>query len=631
MSTLPNFHLDADGIANAIRQALTDNRDRWHRLINATEIDPEVVLSTLDAMDARLGRACAGIQHLLNVYPTQAVVEGYQTVAQELSDYSDDIMRHPRLHRFMQEVDSHSLPHEQRMLFTQYRSLLHLNGYLLSESAQATFSGIQNDLNLHLEAFESNIQKSLKYLHLADGSELLLNEHAYQHFMRQQSNRDLRQKAYMAYQHRASADMPANEAYDNTQMLVDIFNGRRRMAEALGHATYWDLSLASKSLSSNHVHQLLETLLPRCLAKCQAIMQTVRDELNTPHEIQPWDIDYCLNQYIQRRWQVSLQDVADYYPIDAVLQGVFGLCEQRFGIHITELHQANVWHPDVRVFEARQQGQLLGTIYADLFAREHKNNQFSWVDVLQTRLTREDSDAQAAIIFMTCSFAGPIDTRPCLLTQEGLVRLLHEFGHVMHHLCAVSSYSGLAGTNGMAIDEVEIPSMFFERYAWQPTFIHGFARHYQTGEAMPRELLGKVYEACRFIAPIQWMQRLKMALLDMKCHDLDHDITAKELLCLVDEVQHMTRFLRVDDQSHWYKSCSLLISSQYAAGYYSYLWAEVVAADFFTSIETQGIDVAAFKTQVLAPGGALQLQEAFRVLCQRSMSYDAFFNDRHLI
>lgn len=631
-SPLLKFDHGAREIEDNILRVVSENERMFDEIEMLPTLTPEKLINTLEEMDANLAQVCSSIQHLLNVYPKPVFIEGYQLAAPTLYQYANKLTQSNWLKNKIDIFLKTPLSLEQKSILKSYQRMMQSSGCYLDVDGKIRLAECQERLNAASELFEYNIQCSSINVATKKG-EITIDDAQFQDLMMNEDNSAIRQSAYQMYNNKASGNLLKNEAYDNAATVVNIANARLELANVFGYKNYWDYSVATKKFAETcEIEKFLQDILQRCVPKCRAILEEIKQTLSLEKEILPWDIDYYLHQAIQKKHGIHFNEIKSYYPITAVLDGLMKLAHQLFGIDIKMVMDVNTWHKDIMVFEVSEQGKLLGIVYADLFIRDHKRKS-SWVDSAQTKRKLANGGYQVPIAFLNCNFS---PETPSLLTQNDLITLLHEFGHVLHHLLAGSDYATLSGMSGASLDEVEIPSMFFEKFAFDKNFINLFSSHYLTNEPMPSGWLENMKASYQWIAPIKLITRLKMALLDYQIHSISHQVNEEDINTIVANVNKVTQIFPENSECEdWYKSASLVFTSQYAAGYYSYLWAEMIAADLFYTLFREG-DINCkkgklFRETILAPGGLFELNSAANTIFGRHISKDAFFYSRNII
>jgi oligopeptidase A len=405
----------------------------------------------------------------------------------------------------------------------------------------------------------------------------------------------------------------------------------------LGFANFADLSLVSKMADSpQQVAEFLLELAQRARTFAEQDLAELRlfakSELGLS-DLQAWDVSYVSEKLRQQRYAFSEQEVKQYFPEDAVLNGLFKLVETLFGLHITT-SSAPAWHKDVRFFNIRdEQHQLLGQFYLDLYARASKRGG-AWMDDAITR-RRTANGIQIPVAYLNCNFAAPVGGRPALFTHDEVITLFHEFGHGLHHLLTQVEELGVSGINGVEWDAVELPSQFMENYCWEWVVLQNMTRHSETKEKIPRALFDKMIAAKNFQSGLQMLRQIEFSLFDLRLH-WDYDTSSNQTVQqLLDEVRNQVAVLIPPAFNRFQNSFSHIFSGGYAAGYYSYKWAEVLSADAYSLFEEMGVlDPATgehFREQILAVGGSRDAMDSFKAFRGREPSIDALLRHNGLV
>jgi oligopeptidase A len=349
--------------------------------------------------------------------------------------------------------------------------------------------------------------------------------------------------------------------------------------------------------------------------------------------LQSWDVGYASEKLREQRYAFSEQEVKQYFPEDAVLSGLFGLVEKLFGLHI-KASSAPVWHEAVRFFDIRDnKGALIGQFYLDLYARASKRGG-AWMDDAITR-RRTAKGIQLPVAYLNCNFAAPVGGRPALFTHDEVITLFHEFGHGLHHLLTLVEELGVSGINGVEWDAVELPSQFMENFCWEWDVLQGMTRHSETKEKLPQALYDKMIAAKNFQSGLQMLRQIEFSLFDLRLHG-DYDANGKQTVQqLLDGVRKEVAVLIPPAFNRFQNSFSHIFSGGYAAGYYSYKWAEVLSADAYSLFEENGVlDVATgshFREQILAVGGSRGAMDSFIAFRGREPQIDALLRHNGLV
>jgi oligopeptidase A len=507
------------------------------------------------------------------------------------------------------------------------------NDYKLVIEDQAELSGLPDDV----------LQTAQEAARKADQTGWLftLKAPSYMPVMQYADNRVLREKIYRAYSARASEF--GKPEWDNTALMDEIVQLRTEEARLLGFANYGELSLACKMANSpqqvvEFMRELAQRARPFAERDLAELREFARTELGLT-DLQAWDISYSSEKLRQKQYAFSEQEVKQYFPEDAVLTGMFKLVETLYGLQIKPA-SAPLWHEDVRFFDIRdQQEQLVGQFYLDLYARNSKRGG-AWMDSVITRRrlapdTAASSGIQTPVAYLICNFSAPVGGKPALFTHDEVTTLFHEFGHGLHHLLSEVEELSVSGINGVEWDAVELPSQFMENFCWEWDVVRGMTRHVDSGEQLPRTLFDKMLAAKNFQSGLQTLRQIEFALFDMLMHSSFEAGHGKTILQLLDEVRAEVAVLIPPAFNRFPHSFTHIFSGGYAAGYYSYKWAEVLSADAYSLFEENGVlnpDVGArFRNEILAMGGSRDAMQSFTAFRGREPSIDALLRHSGLL
>ncbi len=468
------------------------------------------------------------------------------------------------------------------------------------------------------------------------GYKFTLHAPSYFPVLQYADDRALRETMYRESATRASEFGKAD--WDNTPLIARIVALRREMAQLLGYRSFAEVSLVPKMASSPaEVLAFLEDLARRARPFAEKDAQELRAfakaELGI-EDLQAWDVAYASEKLRAKRYSFSDQEVKQYFPEDVVLAGLFRVAEALYHVQIRAA-QAPVWHEDVRFFDVRDaDGQLVGQFYADLYARETKRGG-AWMDDAIAR-RRKAGRIQTPVAYLTCNFSRPVGARPALFTHDEVLTLFHEFGHGLHHLLTRVEDLGVSGINGVEWDAVELPSQFMENFCWEWEVLRNMTRHVETGAPLPRELFDRMIAAKNFQSGLGMLRQIEFSVFDMRLHAEDSTKSALELL---QEVRERVSVLKPPAYNRFPNSFSHIFAGGYAAGYYSYKWAEVLSADAYSAFE-EARDSAGvlnpstggrFRDEILAVGGSRPAAESFRAFRGREPRVEALLRHSGMI
>lgn len=645
-------------IAPALDTLLQANRE-WlqHTLGTHSRFTWNNLVLPLHTANNRLERAWSPVSHLNAVLNSDALRQAYNANLPRLSDYHTELGQNAALYaalRSIRETDTTLNAAQQKSLDDNLLSFK-LSGVALPEAQKARFREISQRLSQLTSRFSDNVLDATNawVKHINDATELAglpesalalaaqtaqqrglngwvltLQYPSYIAVMTYADNRALRAEVYRAYTTRAS-ELGANPDWDNTPVMRDILRLRQEEATLLGYTNYAELSLATKMAESpQQVLDFLNTLAMQAkpfaeqeFAEVQAFAKTLGIA-----ELQAWDVAYVSEKMKQARFGFSEEDLKPYFPVDRVINGLFALVETLFGIRIQQHSGVEVWHPEVRFYHVYdREGELQACFYLDLYARQHKRGG-AWMSDFCGRF-RHAEGLQLPVAFMTCNSSPPVGDQPALFTHDEVVTLFHEFGHGLHHMLTQVDYLDIAGINGVEWDAVELPSQFMENWCWERNVLEKIAGHWQSGEALPEALYQKMQAARHFQTALATVRQLEFALFDMRLHLDPRAAEPGRLETLQQQVRDQVAVVKPPPFNRMAHSFSHIFAGGYAAGYYSYKWAEVLAADAFARFEEEGLFNpavgAAFLKEILAVGGSRKAMESFVAFRGRKPTVDA--------
>lgn len=666
-SKLPLFsQIRPEHITPALDTVLQDNRSGLAQLLTNPEgFTWDNLIAPLNAASNRLERSWSPVSHLNAVANTDELRQAYNANLPRLSDYHTELGQNATLYQAIRSIrdtqrgldaaqqkslddsllgfklSGVALPAAQKERFREIsQQLSQLNSRFSDNVLDATNAWVKQITDVQELAGlpESALEMAAQTAQQRDmqGWALTLQFPSYFPVLTYADNRELRSELYRAYTTRAS-ELGANPDWDNTQVMRDILRLRQEEAALLGYANYAELSLATKMAESpQQVLEFLDDLARKAkpfaereFAEVQAFAHTLGID-----EVQAWDVAYVSEKMKQAQFDFSEEDLKPYFPADRVISGLFALVEKLFGVRI-EQQQAHIdlWHSDVRFYLVYDRtGTVQACFYLDLYARQHKRGG-AWMSDFCGRFRRQDG-LQIPVAFMTCNSSPPVGDKPALFTHDEVVTLFHEFGHGLHHMLTQVDYPDIAGINGVEWDAVELPSQFMENWCWERRVLDMIAAHWQTGEPLPQDLYQKMQAARHFQTAMATVRQLEFALFDMRLHLDPQAAEPGRLEALRAEVQQQVAVIKPPAFNRMPHSFTHVFAGGYAAGYYSYKWAEVLSADAFARFEEEGLfDAgvgAAFLNEVLAVGGSRKAMESFVAFRGRKPSVDALLRHNGL-
>jgi len=534
-----------------------------------------------------------------------------------------------------------------------------LGGAELPEAQKARFKAVSEELSKLGSKFEENIMDNTNdFAHYVEsvadlaglpadaieaaleaaklegkeGYKFSLQFPSYSPVLQYGENRGLRETLYRAYATRASEFSKRDEngyvKWDNTSLISDILKLKKEEAQTLGFNNYAELSLATKMADSpKHVTEFLDTLAKRAKPYAERDMQelTAYAKKLEIDDMQSWDVAFVSEKLRENKYAFSDQEVKQYFPESKVLAGLFKVTETIFGVQVQKA-EAPLWHEDAAFYQINDgAGKPIAYFYLDLYARNNKRGG-AWMDEAITR-RKKDGRVELPVAFLTCNFSAPVGGKPALFTHDEVITMFHEFGHGLHHMLTQVEEYGVSGIKGVEWDAVELPSQFMENFCWEWEVLRHMTAHVDTGEQLPRELFDKMVAAKNFQAGMQTMRQIEFSLFDMRLHG-EFDPNGKQTaLDLIEQIRDEVAVVRPPKWNRFPNSFSHIFAGGYAAGYYSYKWAEVLSADAYSLFEELGVLSAQagslFKNEVLAKGGSRPAMESFVAFRGREPSMDA--------
>lgn len=664
MDSLPPFsQIQPDQVQPAVTQAIVDCKQKIEDVLAQKEPHTwDSLIAPLEEVNDRLSRIWSPISHLNAVQNSEALRAAHDACLPLLSEFQTYVGQHEGLYQaYLALSESDDFP---RLDDAQRKEILNtlrdfrLSGIGLPAEAQQRYGEIQARLSELSSRFSNNVLDATQGWHklVTDEAELAglpasaqaaarqmaelkgkegwlftLDIPSYLPVMMYADSRALRAELYEAFTTRASDQGPNAGKWDNSAIMTELLTLRRELALLLGFANYAELSLATKMADKpEQVVDFLTDLAAKSLPQGKAELEEIRAFAAEQHgqdELAAWDLAYYAEKLKQHKFSVSDEQLRPYFPAGRVVKGLFEVVKRVFGMKVRERLGIDTWHPDVRfydIFDADD--ELRGSFYLDLYAREHKQGG-AWMDVCLGRRYRQDGSLQKPVAYLTCNFNGPVDGKPALFTHNEVVTLFHEFGHGIHHMLTRIDVAGVAGINGVAWDAVELPSQFLENWCWESEALAFISGHYETGEPLPADLLEKMLTARNFQAAMQMLRQLEFALFDFRLHQTFDPTRADQIPALLAEVRSQVAVMTPPAFNRFQHSFSHIFAGGYAAGYYSYKWAEVLSADAFSRFEEEGIFNPAtghsFLKNILEKGGSREPMELFRAFRGREPQVDA--------
>ena len=667
-SALPRFsQIKPEHVIPAVDQLLAENKTLVDALAAAADAPTwSTFVQPMEDANERLSRAWGPVSHLNSVMNSAELREAYNACLPKITQYYAEMSQNLALFakfKALKVSAGYMLlnPAQKKIIDNELRGF-RLGGAELPEDQKPRFLEIQEALARQSAKFEENLLDatnafSLLITDAADlaglpddviqaaheaatrdgnsGWKFTLHAPSYMPIMQYADKRELREQIYRAYVTRASEF--GTPELDNTALIDQIVRLRREDAMMLGFASYAEESLATKMAETpQQVKDFLSELGARAKPYAERDMQELRDFARDAlglTDLQSWDATYASEKLRVARYAFSDQEVKQYFPESKVLPGMFKVVETIYGLDIRPAH-ADVWHADVKFFDLRDRsGALIGQFYLDLYAREHKRGG-AWMDDALTR-RRKDGAIQTPVAYLTCNFSAPVGGKPALFTHDEVNTLFHEFGHGLHHLLTQIEDMGVSGINGVEWDAVELPSQFMENFCWEWDVLKHLTEHVDTKEPLPRVLFDKMVAAKNFQSGLQTLRQIEFSLFDIRLHDDFDPASGKTALQLLQEVRAQVAVMLPPDYNRFPNNFSHIFAGGYAAGYYSYKWAEVLSADAYSLFEENGVLSAEvghrFWSEILGVGGSRPALESFVAFRGREPSMDALLRHNGMV
>lgn len=640
--------ISAEHVGPAVDQVLADNRQALARLTeeNPSDLGWEDFVLWIDELHVALDRVWSPVNHLNAVCSTPELREAHDAALAKISAYSTELGQNKILYKgFQTLLNSPNYIHfdvAQCSVIDHALRDFKLSGVHLEPASQQRFRELNLNLSELGSLFGNNVldatqawsrlltdeaqlagvpaaAKSLMAKIAKDrgmqGWLLTLDVPCVQAILTYAEDRMLREELYFNNVTRASEIGPNAGAFNNGPVMQQILECRAELAQLLGYENYAQLSLVSKM--ADFVPQVLEFLRQlaehsRAGAMQELLQLSVFAAQQGVKDLQVWDIGYFSELYRQHYYALSQEALRRYFPVDHVLKGMFELVERLYGVQINELKDFDTWHSDVCFFEVVEQGEVVGRFFLDLYARPNKRAG-AWMDGCRSRRRDGRGVLHTPMAYLVCNFAPALEGEPALLTHDEVLILFHEFGHGLHHLLTRVEQSSVAGVNGVAWDAVELPSQFMENWCWQPEVVRSLSCHVDTGNPLPDDLLKRLLESRGFQAGLAMSRQVEFALFDFELHASSEVLDPTVLMATV---RQEVSLLPPPSYNRFANTFSHIFAGGYAAGYYSYKWAEVLAADAFSRFMEEGlfnpVVGKAFRETILAQGGAEPAMDLFK-------------------
>lgn len=659
-TSLPNFNdIDVANIEADLEKLLKYNQEAIDACVSEnTNPTWESLVLPLDQLHDDLNNFWSPISHLNSVKNTPDLRTVYNACLPKLTQFYTDLGQNKALYQaYKNLVESEAakdLNQAQSEALTQTIRDFELSGVGLEGEAKKRYGEISQRLSELSSQFGENVldatqawsklvtdenelsglpesalaqAKQMAEAKEKDGWLFTLDFPSYMPVMSYADNAVLREEMYRAFATRAS-DQGGDIKFNNAPLIDEILALRHEMAQILGFDNYAELSVATKMADNGQqVIDFLEDLAKKSKISAEqdlAQLTAFAKDENGVEKLNAWDMTYYAEKLRQHKYSISQEELRPYFPMNKVLSGLFHVAQTLFGVDIREEKEFDSYNKSLQLFTISKDGEDVSRFYLDPYAREAKRGG-AWMDSCRTRRRLSDNRLQLPIAYLVCNFTPPIGDKPALLTHDEVTTLFHEFGHGLHHMLTQVDVSSVSGINGVAWDAVELPSQFMENWCYEPEALAHIAGHYETGEPLPQDLLDKMLAAKNFQSGMQMMRQLEFSLFDFRLHmEYQKGISVQSV---INDVRSKVAVTTPPEFNRFQTSFSHIFAGGYAAGYYSYKWAEVLSADAFSKFEEDGIfnkDTGArFRDTILANGGSRPAAELFAEFRGREPSTDA--------
>ncbi|MEL5428993.1 oligopeptidase A [Serratia nevei] len=662
--SLPPFSaIRPEDIVPAVQSALADCRAAVERVVaQPGPFTWDNLCQPLAESDDRLSRIWSPIGHLNSVKNSPELRAAYEQALPLLSEYGTWVGQHEGLYQAYRSLKEgaafEALSVPQRKAVDNALRDFELSGIGLSADKQQRYGEIVARLSELGSTYSNNVldatmgwsklitdeaelsglpesalaqAQAMAQAKEQDGWLLTLDMPSYLPVLTYADNRALCEEMYRAFATRASDQGPNAGKWDNSEVMAETLALRHELAQLLGFDTYADKSLATKMAESpEQVIGFLSDLAKRARPQAEQELAQLRAFAKQHYgvdELDAWDITYYGEKQKQHLFSISDEQLRPYFPEQRVVEGLFEVVKRIYGITAKERKDVETWHPDVRFFDLfAANGELRGSFYLDLYARENKRGG-AWMDDCVGSLRKADGTLQKPVAYLTCNFNRPLGDQPALFTHNEVTTLFHEFGHGLHHMLTQIDTAGVSGINGVPWDAVELPSQFMENWCWEPEALAFISGHYQSGEPLPKAMLDKLLAAKNYQAALFILRQLEFGLFDFRMHFEYSPEKGAQILPTLAEVKKMVAVVPSPSWGRFPHAFSHIFAGGYAAGYYSYLWAEVLSADAYSRFEEEGIFNAetgkSFLDNILSRGGSEEPMALFKRFRGREPQLDA--------
>ena len=660
---LPEFtEIEIEDIESTIYRIIEENKQSLVDILKSEESNVWVKLnSELEFLDNRLSRVWSPVSHLNSVMNTEELRIAHDKCLPKLSAYSTDQSQNNELYntylRIKESKDYNKLDNANKKVIDNALQKFKLNGVALSNDKKKKFKEIKTKLSSLKSKFEQNVMDATQAfkIHIEDKTQLsglpefvrdmaqqaardknlkgwlfTLDAPSYISVMTYSEIRKFREEMYTAFTTRASNKGPNAGEFDNTNVMLEILTARKELANILDFNNYAEISIADKMAEKTDdvlefLNKLVDKSKPQAEKEYSALKKYAKKEYNIIN-LEAWDVMFISEKLKQKKFGISQKELKPYFPAPKVIKGLFEIVHRLYGIKIKEVKNINVWHKDVKFYEIEDEyGDVRGQFYLDLYSRNNKRGG-AWMDECVCRMKCGEI-TQTPVAYLTCNLTAPVGNKPALLNHDEVTTLFHEFGHGLQHMLTKVDSLFVSGISGVEWDAVELPSQFMENWCWQKEGLALISSHVETGEALPETLYNKLIKARNFQSAMMMVRQLEFSLFDFRLHIEFDTPEFDSVSILLNEVRKQVAVIIPPATNQFQHGFSHIFAGGYAAGYYSYKWAEVLSADAFSKFEENGIfdreTGKEFLKCILETGGSEKAMDLFIRFRGREPEIDA--------
>lgn len=663
LSGLPRFSdITPEQIQPAIEQAIKACKSTIEKVLEQPTFSWENLIAPIEEIDNALSRMWSPVSHMNSVISSDELRAAHDACLPLLSEYGTWVGQHKGLYDAYSAIrhseSFNGLSEAQQKVINNALRDFKLSGVALPEDKKKRYAEIKSRLSDLSSKFSNNVMDATlgwqKHIEdeallsglpesamaaakqLAESKEkqgwlFTLDIPSYLPVMMYADNRALREEMYHAYTTRASDMGPNAGKWDNGPVIDETLALRHEIAQLLDFKNYAERSLATKMAdNAGQVNTFLQDLARRSKPQAQQDLEelkTFAEQTYSASDLNAWDLAYYSEKLKEQKYAISDEVLRPYFPENKVVSGLFEVVSRLYGLTISERTDVDTWHKDVRFFDIKDKDDALrGSFYLDLYAREHKRGG-AWMDECQVRRHKTDGELQFPVAYLTCNFNGPVGDNPALFTHDEVLTLFHEFGHGIHHMLTKIDVGSVSGINGVPWDAVELPSQFLENWCWQPEALAFISGHHESGDPIPQDLLDKMLAARNFQSAMQMVRQLEFSLFDFTLHESFDANKPVDVQRVINQVREDVAVVIPPAFNRFQHSFGHIFAGGYAAGYYSYKWAEVLSSDAFSRFEEEGIfnpqTGADFLHNILEMGGSREPMALFTQFRGREPNVDA--------